>query len=277
MAGFSTFLLSYLHDSIQSSGQPGHCYDKTMKSSHLFGVHSVQAALNYSPEKILRGWIDAHRQDKRLSEINSQLARFGIETERTDKKKLDRLSSGEHHQGIVVEVQMPGELSEADLQTALSQQTETAFFLILDNVQDPHNLGACLRTADAAGVHGVIITKDKATGITPTVCKVASGAAETMPVYQVTNLSRTLRWLKAQGLWVIGAAGEAEQSLYQTDFTVPLALVIGAEGKGMRRLTREHCDQIVSLPMRGQVGSLNLSVAAGILVYEVLRQRSDVS
>jgi len=151
--------------------------------------------------------------------------------------------------------------------------SETALFLVLDNVQDPHNLGACLRSADATGVHGVIITKDNATGITPTVCKVASGAAETVPVYQVTNLARTLRWLKEQGIWVIGTAGEATQTAYKTDFTIPVALVLGAEGKGMRRLTREQCDLLVKLPMLGQVESLNLSVATGVLLYEVVRQR----
>ena len=140
-------------------------------------------------------------------------------------------------------------------------------------MQDPHNLGACLRTADATGVHGIIVTKDNAVGITPTVCKVASGAAETVPVYMVTNLARTLRWLKGEGLWIIGTAGQAQQTLYQSDFTVPMALVIGAEEKGMRRLTREQCDMLVKLPMLGSVESLNLSVATGVLLYEVLRQR----
>ena len=168
---------------------------------------------------------------------------------------------------------MPGELSESDLKTAVENLTETALFLVLDNVQDPHNLGACLRTADATGVHGVIITKDNATGITPTVCKVASGAAETVPVYQVTNLARTLRWLKDQGLWIMGAAGETTQTVYKTDFTVPMALVIGTEGKGLRRLTKEQCDLLVAIPMLGKVDSLNLSVATGVFLYEAVRQR----
>jgi len=182
-------------------------------------------------------------------------------------------ADGKNHQGIVIEVDMPTELSENDLKQAVESLTEKALFLVLDNVQDPHNLGACLRTADATGVQGVIITKDNATGITPTVCKVASGAAETVPVYQVTNLARTLRWLKDNGIWVMGAAGETRQTAYQTDFTVPLAIVIGAEGKGMRRLTKEECDVLVKLPMLGQVESLNLSVATGVLLYEVVRQR----
>ncbi|MGZ8224188.1 MAG: 23S rRNA (guanosine(2251)-2'-O)-methyltransferase RlmB [Methylobacter sp.] len=244
-----------------------------MRLSKIFGLHSVQAALDYSPKKINKAWVDAQRQDKRLAQVIDELFSLGIEPEKVDRKKLDRFADGSNHQGIVIEVEMPGELSESDLKTAVENLSETALFLVLDNVQDPHNLGACLRTADAAGVHGVIITKDNATGITSTVCKVASGAAETVPVYQVTNLSRTLRWLKEQGLWIMGAAGETTQSVYKTDFTVPLAFVMGTEGKGLRRLTREQCDVLVSLPMLGQVKSLNLSVATGVLLYETVRQR----
>ena len=244
-----------------------------MKSSKLFGLHSVQAALDYSPEKIHKAWVDSGRQDKRLGQAVDDLLTLGIEPEKVDRKRLDRLADNNNHQGIVIEVEMPVELSESDLKTAVENLSETALFLVLDNVQDPHNLGACLRTADATGVHGVIITKDNATGITPTVCKVASGAAETVPVYQVTNLSRTLRWLKGEGLWIMGAAGETAQTVYTTDFTVPMALVVGTEGKGLRRLTKEQCDVLVSVPMLGQVDSLNLSVATGVLLYEAVRQR----
>ena len=244
-----------------------------MKSSKLFGLHSVQAALDYSPKKIHKAWVDNGRQDKRLGLAVDDLLALGIEPEKVDRKRLDRLADNNNHQGIVIEVEMPGELSESELKTAVENLSETALFLVLDNVQDPHNLGACLRTADATGVQGVIITKDNATGITPTVCKVASGAAETVPVYQVTNLSRTLRWLKGEGLWIMGAAGETAQTVYKTDFTVPMALVVGAEGKGLRRLTKEQCDVMVSVPMLGQVDSLNLSVATGVLLYEAVRQR----
>jgi 23S rRNA (guanosine2251-2'-O)-methyltransferase len=244
-----------------------------MKSSKLFGLHSVQAALDYSPNKIHKAWVDTGRQDKRLTQAIDNLLDLGIEPEKVDRKKLDRLAENNNHQGIVIEVEMPAELSESDLKTAVENLTETALFLVLDNVQDPHNLGACLRTADATGVHGVIITKDNATGITPTVCKVASGAAETVPVYQVTNLARTLRWLKGEGLWIMGAAGETAQTIYSTDFSVPMALVVGTEGKGLRRLTKEQCDLLVSVPMLGKVESLNLSVATGILLYEAVRQR----
>ncbi|MGZ5049943.1 MAG: 23S rRNA (guanosine(2251)-2'-O)-methyltransferase RlmB [Methylobacter sp.] len=245
-----------------------------MRLSKIYGIHSVQSALDYSPKKIHQAWIDVQRQDKRLAQVVNDLLDLGIEPEKIDRKKLDRLAEGNNHQGIVVEVEMPGELSESDLKDAVLTLQGTPLFLVLDNVQDPHNFGACLRTADATGVHGVIITKDNATGITPTVCKVASGAAETVPVYQVTNLSRTLRWLKEQGIWIAGAAGEATQTAYQTDLTLPLALVIGAEGKGMRRLTREQCDMLVKLPMLGRVESLNLSVATGVLLYEAVRQRA---
>lgn len=244
-----------------------------MKLSKLFGLHSVQAALAYSPKKIMNAWVDEGRHDKRLTEALNELLDLGIEAEKTDRKKLDKLAEGHNHQGIVIEVELPAELTEHDLKTAVENLTETAFFLVLDNVQDPHNLGACLRTADATGVHGVIITKDNSAGITPTVCKVACGAAETVPVYIVTNLARTLRWLKDQGIWVMGAAGETQQSLYQTDLTMPVALVIGAEEKGLRRLTKEQCDSLLFIPMLGQVESLNLSVAAGVLLYETVRQR----
>ena len=148
-------------------------------------------------------------------------------------------------------------------------------FLVLDHVQDPHNLGACLRTADAAGVRGVIITKDQAAGLSPVVAKVASGAAEAVPLYRVTNLARTLQWLKEAGLWIVGAAGEAPRSVFETDLNLPMALVMGAEGKGMRRLTRESCDLLVKIPMAGTVESLNVSVATGVLLFEAVRQRSQ--
>jgi 23S rRNA (guanosine2251-2'-O)-methyltransferase len=244
-----------------------------MNLTKVFGLHSVQAALSYSPKSVQRAWIDEQRHDKRLTEVINELLDLGIEPEKVERKKLDKLADNNNHQGIIIEIEMPTEKTEADLKDAVFALAKPSLFLVLDNVQDPHNLGACLRTADATGVNGIIITKDNATGITPTVCKVASGAAETVPVYQVTNLSRTLRWLKEQGIWVIGAAGEATETVYQADFTLSVALVIGAEGKGMRRLTKEQCDSLVKLPMLGQVSSLNLSVATGVLLYEVLRQR----
>ena len=244
-----------------------------MSLSKIFGLHSVQAALDYSPERIQRAWIDLQRQDRRLQKIIDELVILGVEVHKTDRKKLERLADGSNHQSIVIEIEMPREQSEEELKQTVKTLSDVPFFLALDHIQDPHNLGACLRTANATGVHGVIITKDQATGITPTVCKVASGAAETVPVYRVTNLARTLRWMKSQNIWVIGAAGETEQTVYQSDLTIPLSLVIGAEGKGLRRLTRENCDLLINLPMQGTVESLNLSVATGVLLYEVVRQR----
>lgn len=244
-----------------------------MSLAKIFGVHAAQAALDYAPKKIKQAWVDQKRQDERVLSLVKGLQKHHIRPEKADRKKLDNLSKGSNHQGIVLEVEMPAMRSESDLKAVVASSKQIPFWLILDHVQDPQNLGACLRTADAAGVQGVIVTKDQAVGITPTVCKVASGAAETVPVYQVTNLSRTISWLKEQGIWIAGAAGEAEQTIYEMDVNMPLALVMGAEEKGMRRLTREQCDFLLKIPMQGSVESLNVSVAAGVLIYEIFRQR----
>ncbi len=246
-----------------------------MSLAKIFGVHAAQAALDYAPKKIKQAWVDQKRQDERLASLLKGLQKHNIRPEKADRKKLDNLSKGSNHQGIVLEVEMPAMRSESDLKSVVESSKQVPFWLILDHVQDPQNLGACLRTADAAGVQGVIVTKDQAVGITPSVCKVASGAAETVPVYQVTNLSRTISWLKEQGVWIAGAAGEAEKTIYEMDVNMPLALVMGAEEKGMRRLTREQCDFLVKIPMQGSVESLNVSVAAGVLIYEIFRQRMD--
>jgi len=248
-----------------------------MSTTQLFGIHAVQAALDYSPQKIRRVWIDGQRQDARLKQIVDALQALGIQPEKTERKKLDRLTDGKNHQGIIVAVELPAMQNEDDLKRAVTALSESAFYLVLDQVQDPHNLGACLRTADAVGAHGIIIPKDNAASITPTVCKVASGAAETVPVYQVTNLARVLRWMKEQNIWIMGAAGEAEQTIYDMKLDMPLALVMGTEGTGMRQLTRKHCDFLVKIPMTGQVESLNVSVAAGVLMYEVFRQKHSVA
>lgn len=239
----------------------------------VFGLHAVQAALDYSANKINKVWVDAQRKDKKHASLIEQVYTLGLASEKCDKKSLDKLVDGNNHQGIVIEIEMPGVHSEDELKHIVLTLTEVPFFLVLDQIQDPHNLGACLRTADAAGIHGIIITKDNSAGITPTVCKVASGAAETIPVYQVTNLARILRWLKQQNIWIMGSTGSAEQSIFKADLTLPLALVMGTEGSGMRRLTQEQCDFLVKIPMLGRVESLNVSVAAGVMVYEVFKQR----
>lgn len=239
----------------------------------IVGLHAVESALEHSPDKIVGVWLDEGRGDRRISALARRLEQQGISVQPAARNKLDNLAEGRSHQGVVMEMILPGELGENELRTALEHPVGLPFFLVLDHVQDPHNFGACLRTADAAGVQGVVVTKDQAAGLTPTVAKVASGAAETVPVYRVTNLARALGWMKESGVWIAGAAGEAERSVYETDLALPLALVIGAEGKGMRRLTREHCDFLVKIPMAGQVESLNLSVAAGVLLFEAVRQR----
>jgi 23S rRNA (guanosine2251-2'-O)-methyltransferase len=208
-----------------------------------------------------------------LKQLVDELVELGISPEKTERKKLERMADGKNHQGIVIAVELPAMLGEDRLKDDVLALTENAFYLVLDQVQDPHNLGACLRTADAVGAHGIIITKDNAACITPTVCKVASGAAETVPVYQVTNLARVLRWLKEQNIWIMGTAGDAEQTIYDMKLDMSLAIVMGTEATGMRHLTKQHCDFLVKIPMAGQVESLNVSVAAGVMMYEVFRQK----
>jgi len=244
-----------------------------MSQAKVFGIHAAQAALDYSADKIQRAWVDHQRQDKRLMALLEALNSAQIPVVKADRKKLDALAEGKNHQGIILDIQLPGVRTEADLKSAVQSLDTSAFFLVLDQVQDPHNLGACLRTADAVGADGIIIPKDNSARITATVCKVASGAAETVPVYQVVNLARTLRWLKQQQIWIFGSSGESEQSVFDADLTLPLALIMGTEGTGMRQLTARQCDFLVKIPMQGSVESLNVSVAAGIMMYEVRRQR----
>lgn len=244
-----------------------------MKLNKLLGLHAVQAALDYSPEKITQVWVDAQRQDKRLNALLEKLRHHSINIEKIHRKKLNSFATGKNHQGIVAEVELPRLRCEAELKDHVQALGSLAFFLILDQVQDPHNLGACLRSADAANINGIIVTKDNASGISATVCKVASGAAETIPVYQVTNLARCLRWLKTQNIWIIGTTAKATDTIFEIDLTMSLALVMGTEASGMRNSIQQHCDFLVKIPMHGQVESLNISVAAGIMIYEVLRQR----
>lgn len=234
----------------------------------------MKAALKHGAEQITGIWYDQSRRDRRLGQLLSAARQAGITLNPVDKSALGRLSPDTNHQGIVAETPVPSALSEDALLQILDQLNQPPLLLILDGVQDPHNLGACLRTADAAGVHAVIAPRDRAVGLTPVACKVASGAAERVPFIQVTNLARTLRSLRVvHDIWIIGTAGEADSNLYQANLTGPLAIVMGAEEKGMRRLTREQCDMLVALPMAGTVESLNVSVAAGITLFEAVRQR----
>lgn len=243
------------------------------ESEIISGLHAVSAALRHQKEQLLELWVDRKRQDRRMQEIMALVQDTGIPVHALPRSEMDLRFPDLHHQGVVARCRSLPAGNEKSLEQLLAALQEPPFLLVLDGVQDPHNLGACLRSADAAGVHAVIVPKDRAVGLTSVVRKAASGAAETVPFVQVTNLSRTLRQLQGQGIWLVGLAGEAQESLYQRDLTGPLALVMGAEGKGLRRLTREVCDFLVRLPMRGSVESLNVSVAAGICLYEALRQR----
>lgn len=246
-----------------------------MKASHvIYGIHAAQAALDYTPAKIKGVWLDEKRRDGRLQTLRNRLLALGIAVQLVDRKQLDQLTQGKNHQGVAVELQLPHERGEKELKEAIENAARPLLFLVLDRVQDPHNFGACLRTADATGVHGVIITKDQSVGISPTVYKVASGAAETVPVYRITNLARILRWLKEQGVWLVGADGTSKMTVYEVSLREPVAIVVGAEGRGLRRLTKDLCDFCVALPMLGTVESLNLSVATGVLLYEAVRQRA---
>ncbi|MEO9701627.1 23S rRNA (guanosine(2251)-2'-O)-methyltransferase RlmB, partial [Marinobacter alexandrii] len=212
------------------------------------------------------------RQDKRVKSVTDALDGLGVRWKVVHRRELDERVSGVH-QGIVAAVSESREWTEDDLLAQLAGSDKPPFLLVLDGVTDPHNLGACMRTADAVGVQAVIVPKDKSASLTPVARKVACGAAETVPFVRVTNLARFLRILKDQGVWLIGTAGEADATLFQADFKGPVALVMGAEGKGMRRLTREHCDQLINIPMLGHVDSLNVSVATGVCLYQALRQR----
>jgi 23S rRNA (guanosine2251-2'-O)-methyltransferase len=243
------------------------------ESYFIYGMHAVQAVLEKEPNNLVRIWLEQSRRDQRGSTIMALAKQNGIPVERVKRDELDKRVPEGKHQGVVAESRAKTALDEEGLKQLLDNLDEAPLLLVLDGVTDPHNLGACLRTADGAGVHAVIVPRDKACGLTPVVRKVASGAAETVPLVQVTNLARTLKALKQRNIWLMGTDLDTEQELYQADMTGPLALVMGAEGKGMRRLTRENCDFLVKLPMQGAVQSLNVSVSTGICLYEAVRQR----
>lgn len=239
----------------------------------LYGIHALESVVQREPERLIELFVLKGRDDDRLLNIINQARRFGIAVQFCQRKTLDDKVNGEQHQGVVARAKPGKQYNENDLDQIVESQ-EHPFLLILDGVTDPHNLGACLRTAEAAGAHAVVVPKDKSAALTPTVRKVASGAADVIPLVQVTNLARTLRDLQQAGVWIIGTAGEAKQNLYDCKLSGPIALVMGAEGKGMRRLTREHCDELIKLPMAGTVTSLNVSVATGVCMFEIVRQRA---
>ena len=239
----------------------------------VYGVHAVEALLRHHPKRVKQLWIADSRHEARIQALLELAGQQRIAVGNKSRQDIDEWAEGVVHQGVVAEVSPSQVWGEPMLEELLDRASGAPLLLVLDGVTDPHNLGACLRTADAAGALAVIIPKDKSATLNATVRKVACGAAEVIPLVAVTNLSRTLEKLQQRGLWVVGTAGEAEQELYQQDLTGPIVLVMGAEGKGMRRLTREHCDFLVKLPMAGSVSSLNVSVATGVCLFEAVRQR----
>jgi 23S rRNA (guanosine2251-2'-O)-methyltransferase len=239
----------------------------------LIGIHAVSSALKAAAGDVEWLRIAVYSKNKRLLEIESRAHGSGIKVIRSKPSELDQLSGQQRHQGVIAGFKGSNVAAEGRLDAMLDEIDGQPLLLVLDGVQDPHNLGACLRTAEAAGVDLVVICKDQSVGITPVVRRAASGAAETLAIIQATNLARVLRTLKERGIWLAGTSDEAADSLYNTDLTGPLALVMGSEGTGMRRLTAELCDYLVSIPMSGQVESLNVSVATGVCLYEINRQR----
>ncbi len=249
----------------------------------LFGFHAVGVRLKTAPQSIVEIYYEPTRRDARMRQFLEKVAEHGVRLIEADGLRLAKLAGSHGHQGVAARVQEIKQVHSLDelLENLEASNAELPpaeriqpLILVLDGVTDPHNLGACLRVADGAGVHAVIAPKDNAAGINATVAKVASGAAETVPYFMVTNLARTLNELKERNIWVIGTSDQATKTLYQIDFTGAVALVLGAEGEGMRQLTAKTCDQLVSIPMLGAVESLNVSVASGVCLYEAVRQRS---
>ena len=241
----------------------------------LFGFHAVSVRMKTAPQSIIEVYYEVTRRDARMRQFLDRAKEAGVRLIEADSPRIAKLAGSHGHQGVAARVQ---EMKMATSLDDLLDQVEATgvanpLILVLDGVTDPHNLGACLRVADGAGVHAVIAPKDHAAGINATVAKVASGAAETVPYFMVTNLARTLNELKERNIWCIGTSGDADKTLYDVDLKGPVALVLGAEGDGMRQLTRKTCDQLVSIPMMGAVESLNVSVASGVCLYEAVRQR----
>lgn len=254
--------------------KPGKPSEKKSSRDWIYGIHPVMAALNARPHAVRELWVSAGRHDAQFKHMIELAHSHSIAVHECERRHLDEMVTA-NHQGVVASVQQTA-WTEQDLETIIQTAGNRALLLILDGVQDPHNLGACLRTANAAGVHAVLAPKDRSVGLTAAVRKVASGAAEATPFIQVSNLGRTLRWLKDQGIWIAGLSGKGERDFYAIDLSGPLAIVLGAEGAGLRHLTMELCDYLLRIPMQGTVESLNVSVATGICLYEVVRQRQGL-
>ena len=237
----------------------------------LFGFHAVGVRLKTAPQSVIEVYVEATRRDARMRQFLERAAEAGVRVIEADALRIAKLCGSHGHQGVAARVEPLAQVHSLD--DLLDSVSGPPLLLVLDGITDPHNLGACLRVADGAGAHAVIAPKDHAAGINATVAKVASGAAETMPYFMVTNLARTLNELKERSIWITGTSDDAPRTLYQTDLKGPTALVLGAEGTGMRQLTRKTCDELISIPMKGAVESLNVSVASGVCLYEALRQR----
>ena len=246
----------------------------TSSAKTLFGFHAVGVRIKTAPASVIEVYADVSRRDARMRQFLQRAREAGVRLIEADGLRLAKLCGSHGHQGVVARVQPVEQVRSLDtLLEQLEADGQIPLLLILDGVTDPHNLGACLRVADGAGAHAVIAPKDHAAGLSATVAKVASGAAETVPYFMVTNLARTLGELRERDIWCVGTSDDAPRSLYEIDLRRPLAWVLGAEGQGLRQLTRKSCDELVSIPMQGAVESLNVSVASGICLYEALRQR----
>lgn len=241
------------------------------------GIHAVNAVLETAPERVLSAWIEEKKRNPRIEAIREKLRSIGISVETSQRQNLDRLCESTQHQGVAIRCAPRETIDEHDLISLIEEKDSPALLLALDEVTDPHNLGACLRVADAAGVDAVILPSHRSAHLSPTVCKVSCGASEYLPIVRAGNLSRLLDTLKAAGYWVTGTVMDTPTSIYECDFTRPTVLIMGAEGTGLRRLTAQKCDFLVNLPLNGSVESLNVSVATGICLYEAVRQRRQSS
>ena len=242
-------------------------------SIHIFGFHSIEATLNSNPELILNVFVQNGRRDIRMQDLLTKLENQKIKYSSTDKNILDRLAKGELHHGVLAEIALPTLPGQDKLIEHIKHSSINHLILILDSIQDPRNLGACLRNANAAGVDCVVVNKDCSAPINSLVHKTSAGAINQINIFQVTNLTRTIKELQKNGIWVLGLDGLSNNSLYKANLCEPIALVMGSEGKGLRRLVKTSCDELVSIPMMGNVESLNVSVATGIALFESRRQR----
>ena len=246
------------------------------KTERIFGIHAVEQVIDKSPEIIINVWMQQNLESDSARALSKKIKKLDIPVQSVNRATLDKMTKGQRHQGIMIEVKATVTKTETDLESVISAaENGNPLYLVLDSVQDPHNLGACIRTAVAAGVTAVIIPRDRAASINETVRKVASGAVESITIVTVVNLVRAIKQLKEAGVWVVGTAGESTTSIYDLDLSIPTAIVMGGEDKGMRSSTRGECDYIASIPIQGDIESLNVSVATGVALFEVVRQRKN--